>query len=222
MNTTTLAKYTEPNLQVSAPWNIMQADSGDVAPLFATLTSAFVSDPPGRWIYPTAESYLKYYPSFARAFGGGALESGTAWCSSDFSACALWFAPDDGPEEKPLLEVIKTTVPVRRHEEVFAAFEALGEAHPSQRHWYLPLIGVDPAKQGLGLGGALLRFVLDRCDREGMPAYLESSSPRNVTLYERHGFGRRSEIRVGSCPPIVPMWREPNAVNDQATTNQSR
>jgi len=211
MHTTTLATFTDPDSQDSLPWNIMQACSCDKSQVIATLTSAFINDPPVRWIYPDAKSYLQYYPGFARAFGGVALELGTAWCSSDFSACALWFPPGGGPEEELLVEIIKTTVPVHRHEEVFAVFEALGEAHPSQPHWYLPLIGVDPAKQGSGLGGALLRAVLNRCDREGMPAYLESSNPRNITLYERHGFQRRGEIRMGSCPPIVPMWRNPDS-----------
>lgn len=211
MHTTTLATLTDLDSQESLPWNIMQAGSDEESQIIATLTSAFMGDPPVRWIYSSAESYLKNYPSFARAFAGGALDFGTAWCSSDCSACALWFPPGGGPEEEPLVELIKTTVPVHRHDEVFAVFEALGEAHPAQSHWYLPLIGVDPAKQGSGLGGALLRTVLDRCDREGMPAYLESTNPRNITLYERHGFQRRDEIRIGSCPPIVPMWRYPGS-----------
>lgn len=222
MNTTTHAGLTEPNSRCTPSWNISQAASSDQTRLISTLTSAFISDPPARWIYQDAERYLQYYPRFAQAFGGGALELGTAWCSTDFSACALWFPPGSGPEEEPLVEVIKTTVPLRRHEEVFAVLETLGEAHPSQPCWYLPLIGVDPAKQGLGLGGALLRTVLDRCDRENMPAYLESSNPLNITLYERHGFQRRSAIRVGSCPPIVPMWREPNSVNDKILRNISK
>ena len=64
--------------------------------------------------------------------------------------------------------------------------------HPKEPYWYLPLIGVDPARQGKGLGGALLRHQLAICDRDGAPAYLESSNPRNISLYERHGFAALS------------------------------
>ena len=71
----------------------------------------------------------------------------------------------------------------------------------------LPLIGVDPVQQGRGQGGALLRHALERCDREGMPAYLESSNPRNVPLYERHGFESIGRIQAGSSPTVIPMLR---------------
>ena len=81
--------------------------------------------------------------------------------------------------------------------------------HPSEPHWYLPLIGIDPKHQGKGLGGALLAHVTEICDRDGVPAYLESSNPRNITLYERHGFEITGQIQHGSSPTIVPMLRQP-------------
>jgi len=74
---------------------------------------------------------------------------------------------------------------------------------------YLPFIGVDPAQQGKGSGAALLKSVLAKCDKTHVPAYLESTNPRNRTLYERHGFRAMGEIKVGDCPPIVPMLRRP-------------
>lgn len=68
----------------------------------------------------------------------------------------------------------------------------------------------DPAAQGHGLGGALLASRLERCDAEGLPAYLESSNPVNVPLYERFGFTVTHEPAMpGSCPPIHLMWRDP-------------
>jgi hypothetical protein len=48
-----------------------------------------------------------------------------------------------------------------------------------------------------------------RCDRDGLPAYLEATTPRSVGLYRRHGFEVVTEIRVGSAPPIFPMVRRP-------------
>jgi len=46
------------------------------------------------------------------------------------------------------------------------------------------------------------------CDEEGLPAYLESSNPRNISLYRRFGFEAVGEIRVGNIPALVPMLRE--------------
>jgi ribosomal protein S18 acetylase RimI-like enzyme len=68
---------------------------------------------------------------------------------------------------------------------------------------------VDPAHQGRGGGSALLRHALSRCDRDGDSAYLESSNPRNVTLYQRHGFEIIGKIQVGSSPTMLPMLRRP-------------
>ena len=87
--------------------------------------------------------------------------------------------------------------------------EQMASYHPREPHWYLPLIGVDPAHQGEGLGGALLRHAAHVCDRDGVPAYLESSNLRNVPFYERHGFEVLGAIQAGSSPTIVPMLRPP-------------
>jgi ribosomal protein S18 acetylase RimI-like enzyme len=188
---------------------VRRARQQDEVPLLATLTSAFVNDPPARWLYPEPENYLRYFSAFAHAFGGGAVDRGTAWHTLDHAACALWFAPHSAPAEEPLLAVVERSIPTHRHTEVFAVMQALGEAHPAEPHWYLPLIGVDAACQGRGLGSTLLRHTLSECDRDGVPAYLEASSPRSVPLYERHGFKALAPIRVRSCPPILPMLREP-------------
>ena len=56
-------------------------------------------------------------------------------------------------------------------------------------------------------GSALLRYALEQCDRDGMPAYLESSNPRNIPLYQRHGFEIIGTIQAGSSPTVVPMLR---------------
>lgn len=185
------------------------ADPWDETRLLATLTSAFIDDPPVRWLYPEPDRYLRHFPVFARAFGGGAFESGTSWRTEDFSACALWCPPGSEPDEEKLISVIDGTVPPQRHAEVFALFEAMDGVHPTEPHWYLPMIGVDAACQGGGLGTALLRAILALCDRDSLPAYIEASNPRNIPFYERHGFERRAPVREGSCPPITPMWRWP-------------
>ena len=83
----------------------------------------------------------------------------------------------------------------------------VGAAHPEVDHWHLPGIGVDPSRQGEGLGSLLLAHTLGEVDRAGGVAYLESSSPLNVPLYERFGFEVIAEIQAGTSPTIWPMLR---------------
>jgi ribosomal protein S18 acetylase RimI-like enzyme len=71
------------------------------------------------------------------------------------------------------------------------------------------MIGVEPHAQGRGLGAELMGHAQARCDRDGALAYLESSNPRNISLYLRHGFEILGEIRVGAAPPVTPMLRRP-------------
>ena len=83
----------------------------------------------------------------------------------------------------------------------------MGSYHPREPHWYLPLIGVEPVHQRKGQGSTLLQHALRQCDLDHAPAYLESTNPANIPLYERHGFEVLATIQVGSSPPIRPMLR---------------
>ena len=93
---------------------------------------------------------------------------------------------------------------------LLTVLNAVEAKHPHEQHYYLPFVGVVPEWRGRGLGAALLRPVVERCDRERMPAYLEASAPRNRGLYERLGFVVTEEFRLGKgSPPLWRMWREP-------------
>ena len=81
--------------------------------------------------------------------------------------------------------------------------------HPREPHWYLAVLGTDPQHQGKGHGSAVLEPVLDRCDLEGVPAYLESSKEANVPFYERHGFQVTDTHDFPKGPRIWLMWRDP-------------
>ncbi len=91
--------------------------------------------------------------------------------------------------------------------EVFEFLVQVGEAHPQIEHWYLPVIGVDPVRQGSGYGSLLLARTVAEIDGQGVAAYLESSNVANIPLYERFGFEVISEIQSGDSPTIWPMLR---------------
>ncbi len=171
------------------------------------LTLAFVADPACRWLYPDANGYLEHFPSFARAFGGQAFEHDTAWLTEDLSGASLWFPPGVQPNGEVLEAVVRETASQASQSDIVAVLEEMDQYHPKDPHWYLAMIGVDPARQGHGMGAALLRQTLAQVDEQGLPAYLESSNPANVPLYERHGFEVMGEIRSGDGPPIFPMHR---------------
>jgi ribosomal protein S18 acetylase RimI-like enzyme len=170
---------------------------------------AFSTDPAARWAYPEPEQYLTHFPAAVRAFGGKAVTASTCHHVAAFRGAAMWLPPGVMPDEEALGAVFQASVPEPRLSDLFAVFERMGGYHPAEPHWYLPLIGVDPACQRQGYGAALLRPTLARCDREGSAAYLESSNPANLSLYRRHGFEVLDTIQVGSSPPIYPMLRHP-------------
>jgi ribosomal protein S18 acetylase RimI-like enzyme len=81
-------------------------------------------------------------------------------------------------------------------------YEALLARRPEAPHWYLSLLGVHPAAQGRGLGGALLGAWLGRVDAAGGDAWLETDAPRSLGLYRAAGFEVREEIALAG----VPIW----------------
>jgi ribosomal protein S18 acetylase RimI-like enzyme len=173
------------------------------------LVRAFRTDPCARWVWPDPEQYRAAFPEFVRAFAGRAFEHESAFCVEGFLAAALWLPPGVEPDEDALAAVLERTIPEHDQAAAFALFDQMGRFHPGEPHWYLPLIGVDPIHQRKGYGSALMKYALARCDRERLPAYLESSNPENVSLYERHGFEVLGTIQVGSSPPVLPMLRAP-------------
>ena len=85
--------------------------------------------------------------------------------------------------------------------------------HPKAPHYYLGGLGTDPEWQGKGLASAVLSPVLEICDREKLPAYLESSKENNVAFYRRHGFEVIDVLSVpDSTVRLWLMWREPLAL----------
>ena len=77
-------------------------------------------------------------------------------------------------------------------------FVLLDSNHPKEPHYYLALLGAEPARQGHGIGSAMLSSQLECCDATAIPAYLESSNPRNVAFDGRHGFEVTKELEISA------------------------
>ena len=93
---------------------------------------------------------------------------------------------------------------------------AIEQRHPQEPHWYLAVLGTDPAHWGQGVGSALVRHVLDDPANGGQAAYLETETESNVPFYERHGFQVVGELDVPrGGPHLWLMWRDPPNPSDR-------
>ena len=173
----------------------------------AVITLAFSTDPMARWTFPDPATYLRVWPEIVRAFGGKGFEHRAAHLTAGGAAAAMWLPPGVHPDTERLAAITEAHAPSELQADLEGVFAQMETHHPSEPCWYLPLIGVDPSCQGRGYGSVLLRYALEQCDRDGMPAYLESSSPRNIPLYQRHGFEIIGTIQAGTSPTVVPMLR---------------
>jgi ribosomal protein S18 acetylase RimI-like enzyme len=194
---------------MSAPV-IRSADRSEEGAVIATIALAFAGDPFARWINPDPERYLAMTPDVVRALGGRGFDHGSVHVTDGAGAVAMWLPPGVEPDGERLVAIFTAQTPPERLADLESIFEQMERAHPTEPHWYLPIIAVDPAQQGRGLGAALLRHALARCDADGLPAYLESSTPRNIGLYQRHGFEVQGLIQAGSSPAVTPMLRHPH------------
>jgi GNAT superfamily N-acetyltransferase len=189
--------------------------AADVPAVAESLARAFEDDPHFSWIVRGGQSRL------ARLQAAFEVFTRRIWFPQDAGytherliGAALWMPPGTWHVSVGTqLRLTPDTVRVLRGDSwrLIRALNFIERKHPrSPSHWYLPIIGVTPAWQGRGFGAALLRPMLERCDAERTPAYLEASTPRNRALYERHGFTVVEECRYASDGPTLwRMWREP-------------
>jgi GNAT superfamily N-acetyltransferase len=189
---------------------IESVTESNVADVVAVGVLAFNADPASRWLYPEPRQYLTYFPQFISLLGGKAFEHNTAYYIDDYVGAALWVPPGIEPDAIALVDLIQHSVAEQKQADMLAVLEQMGHYHPTEPHWYLAILGVEPKQQGKGYGSALIQNILLECDRTQTPAYLESSNPSNVPFYERHGFEVIGTIQAGTSPTLIPMIRYPN------------
>jgi GNAT superfamily N-acetyltransferase len=180
------------------------------------LDDAFRDDPVSRWVFPGEEVFRVWHPKLMAAFVDIVLAGGYVHLTEDATACALWLpvpagAPGADEDQDGAARISEAVPPGNERVELIGRLQA--GVHPTDRaHEYLWMLGVHPSHQRQGLGSALLRHVLDRCDREGRAAYLEASNSRSAKLYERLGFGHTGRtLTLPDGPRMWPMWRDPRS-----------
>ncbi|MEM9711418.1 MAG: GNAT family N-acetyltransferase [Actinomycetota bacterium] len=194
--------------------SVRPIEPGEAAQAAATLADAFADDPLMCWAGGFDDGSERLHHLFraviARRFR---RPESLVWCTPDTDAVAVW----DGPGEAgwSVMDGIRSQPAVLRSFHLGAvrflrSAAAMARAHPAEPHYYLLAVGVRQGGQGRGLGSSVLRPMLDRCDGEGLPAYLENSKPQNEAFYARLGFTAMPPFDLPKgAPPVMPMWREP-------------
>jgi ribosomal protein S18 acetylase RimI-like enzyme len=197
---------------------VRKATEADVPALARSLARAFFEDPVFAWLLPDASDRLERAErGFAFYLRRIYLEHDECYTLDGGGGGALWLPPNTwhlGPLAQLRLAPGMLAATGRRFPQLMRAIATIEANHPKAPHFYLPFVGVEPAMQGRGLGTALMRPILERCDREGLPAYLESTTPRNRACYERQGFQVTEEFAFPrGGPPSWRMWRAPGATS---------
>jgi ribosomal protein S18 acetylase RimI-like enzyme len=154
---------------MSIPLPVAPAITSAVEPerAIATLVVAFGNDPITRWF----------------------LHEGSIDTSGPDAGAALWHAPGTELDDESLVGLMHSTVEPERHEPAFSFLAQMADQDPTEPHWYLPFIGVDPTCQGQGHGSRLLEQGLARCDRDGLPADLDAITERTRDVVEAYRDG---------------------------------
>lgn len=176
---------------------VTRMTSGQIADSAEVQSRAFFDDPMMVYILPDESKrmrQLEWFMGCALRYGERHGEVYTT--GSQVDGNAIWLPP--GEQKISTMRMIRAgmlAAPLRLGMGAFGRFmtlmdhlEKLHERDMPERHWYLMVLGVDPPRQGQGVGGALIAPIVARADAEGLGCYLETMKPRNVTFYQKHGF----------------------------------
>jgi ribosomal protein S18 acetylase RimI-like enzyme len=192
--------------------NIRKATEADVPAVATAMARAFHDDPVLSWTFRDPEIRPKYARRYFHSRARILLRQREVYTVDGAHAAAMWARP--GEWHDPPLESLKELAVLApgvglRAPRVMRGLIQIDAHHPKDPHWYLAVLGTDPDHQGNGIASALLQPVLEGCDRDEVPAYLETGTERNVAFYTRHGFKVMEEMRLPKGPPMWLMWRAP-------------
>jgi len=193
------------------PVNVRKATTADSKPLSESLARSFYTDPVFAHFLPDDSTRLKKLEKVMAILFKLGEPHGACYTTDNYESVTLWRPPSEwdvpfwayivnGPA---LLSTFGTGIG-----RVLSTMDMMEKVHPHEPHWYLQTIGTDPAFQGKGYGGVIMRDRLAAVDAAHMPCYLESSKDTNIPIYQSFGFKVAGEMQVPNGPKIWPMWRD--------------
>jgi ribosomal protein S18 acetylase RimI-like enzyme len=196
-------------MQIDIETDIRAAGPADLGVTARNLAAAFQDDPIFAWCVPDARRRRRILPAFFELVGRN-LGGGAGQIDLTDAGAAMWAPPGIPAVTDDAAAAFEAGMVELFGEDAGRTFELIAvmeEHHPHDEHAYLWFLGVEPQRQGRGIGSRLLRHGLDLADRTARPAYLEATSEDNVRLYVRHGFEIVRELRAAGSPPLTAMWR---------------
>ncbi len=180
----------------------------------AALAAAFASDPVWGWMASPRAVWPERAAAWFETEARVQLEGhGEVLVDDQLRGAAIWAPPGHwrtSPRDSVAIVLPSVRLFRSRTLRSLRTIALMEKRHPVEpQHWYLAILGTDPAHQGHGIGSALINAVTDRCDREGLGAYLESSKEQNVPFYGRHGFVVQEQLTLPGGPDMWRMWRDP-------------
>jgi GNAT superfamily N-acetyltransferase len=193
------------------PSEVESLGLADEPAAIATLAAAFAAYPLFLPLCPDIRRRPAVIAAFCRMLFLMAVRSGGAFGTKDRAAiCCAWPPGREWPGRWASIRDGGVSLSlelgfrgVRRLTRLEKGFDAARLRHVPGPHWYIPLLGVRPEKQGLGLGKSVLTPVFADADRQGLPVYLETMPEANVPIYQRMGFtlAGQSTLALG-----LPNW----------------
>ncbi len=203
--------------------DLVRLKKADVPRAAAVLGRAFADEILAAYFFPE-EQRLAIAETFSSLSLYLCARYGEVYATSDrFEGVAAWSPPGAAPFGTwQSLRAIPLPVFIRFARAGGSRLRGMGE-HVDELHkklvpfphWYLQIIGVQPIFQGQGFSSRLIRPMLERIDREGLPCYLETQTDKNVAIYLKYGFKVIHDgILPGTTLPVRCMLR--NAGGKQA------
>ena len=196
-----------PGTASPVPARARKATHADLEHVTDTLALAFYDDPVLMWIVDDGPRREQLLPAFFGVVAESYLGYGETYATDDEVCAAVWAPP--GAEDDAVLPMMLGESVEEYAPRLFEILGLMDAKHPVEPLYYLFLLGTRPGWQGRGLGTSLMSTVLETCDRDGVPAYLEATSERNKQFHLRNGFEVTEEFRLPGGPPMWRMWRSP-------------
>ena len=190
---------------MAGEFRIRRATSTDVEGAAQTLGRAFADYPFTRHTVDSRNHHERLRALHRLFLAEVGLRCGTVWFSDDLAAVAVWTTPSSTGLEAALGRIADQVADLHgdRADIAARADEATACLRPEGSVWHLATVGVEPAAQGQGLGRAVLEPALSAAREQGYAAYLETSSPANVAVYERLGFEVSGVVALPDRGPRV-------------------